>query len=233
MMMTLEKLMETYPDLEPYVRYMPEELKTRFTVRKFPAGCIIHQKHTDLKCFGIICEGDHRVINEFENGNVYMIEKNEPIDFIGEVTILAGMQETSVTIETLTPCTAMMFSRTDFEFWISRDIHFLRMVSQKVAFKLYRSSYNRGARLFYPPNFLLLDYILKYVKNEEINEQQYVIIKRTREQLQEELGMTIKTINRTISKLKESGLISSYKGKIKISLEQYERGKKELKHYVR
>ena len=47
------------------------------------------------------------------------------------------------------------------EDWISKDIHFLRLVAHKVAYKLYRSSYNRGARLFYPPHFILLDYILK------------------------------------------------------------------------
>lgn len=28
------------------------------------------------------------MINEFQNGDIYMIEKNKPIDFVGEVTIL-------------------------------------------------------------------------------------------------------------------------------------------------
>ena len=77
-----------------------------------------------------------------------MIEKNEPIDFIGEVTILAGMRQTSVTIETITESIIMYISREDFEEWIKKDIHFLYLVSQKVALKLYRSSSNRGAKLF-------------------------------------------------------------------------------------
>lgn len=47
-----------------------------------------------------------------------MIEKNEPIDFVGEVTILAGMEKTSVTIETLTETTVVYFPRKDFEDWI-------------------------------------------------------------------------------------------------------------------
>lgn len=77
-----------------------------------------------------------------------MIEKNEPIDFVGEVTILAEMEKTSVTIETLTETTVVYFSRKDFEDWISQDIQLLRLVAHKIAYKLYRSSYNRGARLF-------------------------------------------------------------------------------------
>lgn len=154
--MRLEDLLKEVPELENYIQYMPEELYKRHTIRVYPPGTIIHQKDYPLASFGIIAKGEHRVINEFENGNVYMIEKNEPIDFVGEVTILAGMEKTSVTIETLTETTVIYFSRKDFEEWIKKDIHFLRLVSHKIAYKLYRSSYNRGARLFYPHTLFFL-----------------------------------------------------------------------------
>ena len=42
--MTLEELIETYPEVETYFKNMPEELKTRYNIRKFPPGTIIHQK---------------------------------------------------------------------------------------------------------------------------------------------------------------------------------------------
>lgn len=229
----MEQLKQEYPAVEPYLRNMPKRLESRFTVRRYPPGRIIHQKQTRLDYFGIVCGGDHRVINEFENGNVYMIEKNEPVDFIGEVTILAGMEETSVTIESLTECTVMMFSRADFEYWISVDLNFLRMVAGKVAFKLYRSSYNRGARLFYPPNFLVLDYILKHAEAARVASKGQVTIPKTRQQMSEELGMTVKTINRAVARLKEEGVISICKGKIAMSSEQYEKGKRELRNYMK
>lgn len=117
--MTLEELIEEVPGLAPYFEHMPEELHNRYTIRVYPPGTIIHQKDYKLEKFGIIAKGEHRVINEFQNGNIYMIEKNEPIDFVGEVTILAGMEKTSVTIETLTETTVIYFSRKDFEDWIS------------------------------------------------------------------------------------------------------------------
>ncbi|CVI72144.1 cAMP-activated global transcriptional regulator CRP [Clostridiales bacterium CHKCI001] len=230
--MTLEQLLKEVPDLEEYIRYMPEELNHRYTIRIIPPGVIIHQKHAILDYFGIVCKGEHRVINEFENGNVFMIEKNEPIDFIGEVTILANKKESSVTIETLTECTILYFSRKDFEQWIACDIHFLRLVSQKVAYKLYRSSYNRGDRLFYPPTFLLLDYLIKYIKGKKITEKG-IILPKTRQQLYEELGITIKTINRTIKRLKEDDLIGIQKGKITMNKIQYERALKEIHYYVK
>ena len=167
--MNLDKLIARFPDVKTYFEYMPPELHNRYTIRTYAPGTIIHQKDYPLNYFGIVCSGDHRVINEFENGNVFMIEKNEAIDFIGEVTILAGKEKTSVTIETLTECVVFLISRADFEMWISRDIHFLRLVSHKIAYKLYRSSYNRGAKLFYPPTFLFLDYLVKYALSHDID----------------------------------------------------------------
>ena len=91
--MRLEDLLKEVPELENYIQYMPEELYKRHTIRVYPPGTIIHQKDYPLASFGIIEKGEHRVINEFENGNVYMIEKNEPIDFVGEVTILEAWKK--------------------------------------------------------------------------------------------------------------------------------------------
>lgn len=230
--MTLEELIGEVPELENYVRHMPEELWHRYTIRVYAPGTIIHQKDFELNVFGIIAKGEHRVINEFQNGNVYMIEKNEPIDFVGEVTILAGMPNTSVTIETLTETTVVYFSRKDFEKWIETDIHFLRLVSHKVAYKLYRSSYNRGARLFYPPQFILLDYILKSAASMGIETSEEIIIKKTRQELYEECGITIKTLNRTIDRLKEDGVIAVKKGKIAMTTAQYRLAQEKIHHYV-
>lgn len=220
--MKLEDLLEKYPAAKTYFTYMPQELLERYTIRTFPPGYIIHQKDYPLNYFGIIVHGDHRVINEFENGNVFMIEKNEAVDFIGEVAIMAGMEKTSVTIETLTECVAFMISREDFEMWIAKDMHFLRLIAREIAFKLYRSSYNRGAKLFYPPTYLFMDYLLKNAEQGKILAKGSFKLSKTREEIREELGMTVKTINRTISKLKEQQQINVSGGKVILTLAQYQ-----------
>ena len=89
------------------------------------------------------------MINEFENGNVYMIEKNEAIDFIGEVTLLAGYSNSSVTIETLTECTILFITKKDCEKWFAQDSHFLRLVAKHVAYKLYRLPIPAGLSCFF------------------------------------------------------------------------------------
>ncbi len=185
----------------------------------------MHQKNTPLDYFGIVASGEHRVVNEFENGNVYMIERNQPIDFIGEVTILADMPITSVTIETTTESIIIYMSRRDFEEWIADDIYFLRLVSQKIAYKLYRSSYNRGARLFYPPHFLLLEFLLRYADMHGTGERDAFTLPMTRQELCEETGISVKTLNRTIAKLKDEKILGICKGKLTMTTAQLAKAK--------
>lgn len=228
--MTIDEVLERVPALHEYIRTMPDDIRSRCTVRVHPPGFIIHQKDAPLDYFGIVASGEHRVINEFENGNVFMIERNEPIDFIGEVTILAGKPSASVTIETTTENIILYISRKDFEDWIAKDIHFLRLVSSKIAFKLYRSSYNRGARLFYPPQYLLLDFVMKYAEQHQIERKGHITVPFTRQELFEEIGVSVKTLNRTISKLKAEGILGISKGKITFTTEQFELAEKYLEH---
>lgn len=228
--MGIEELLEKIPEMNEYIKNMPEYLKSTCIIRKVSPGEIIHQKNYKLDYFAFVCSGEHRVINEFENGNVYMIEKNEPIDFIGEVTILAEEEKTSVTLEATTECILLQVPRRDFEEWIKQDIHLLRLITKKVAFKLYRSSSRNGAKLFYPPNFLILEYIIQYAENSKLENNKTLIIPLTREQLYEELGISVKTINRTIKKLKESRFIDIIKGKISINKQQLELAKNGLEH---
>ena len=100
------ELLELAPGLEEFTRQIPEELDGLFQLKTYPAHTLIHQKDSPLERIGILLQGTFRVVNEFENGNVFMIEVNEAVSFIGEVTLLAGAATTSVTIETVTDCLA-------------------------------------------------------------------------------------------------------------------------------
>lgn len=222
--MTLTELEELVPELTKYTRSMPQDIRSRCTVRTHAAGSIIHQKDMELDYFGIVAKGENRVINEFENGNVYMIESNKAIDFIGEVTILAAMPRTSVTIEAVTDNIVAYISRKDAERWLSEDMNILRLTAGHTAFKLYRSSYTNGAKLFYPPSYLLLDYLVRYGRQNGMESKRppkTVTVGRTRQMLQEEIGVNVKTLNRTIRQLKEEGFFDLCKGKLTFTKEQY------------
>lgn len=206
----LSKLMEKAPD----------HIKDSYRIRKFEKGSVIQRKDDPLKEVSIICEGTVRLVNEFENGNICVIEENDAIDFIGEVTALAGKQSTSVTIEAMTDCMIVRLSLEDFFEWLKSDNDFLLLIAKKLAGKLYASSYAKGLELFYPARYLVSKFIVDYVKT-DLQHKSYVTISLTRETMSENIGITVRTVNRIVKELKEENYISVVKGKIRITREQY------------
>lgn len=230
--MRYKELLELSPGLADFTGQIPEELDGQFQLRTYPAHTLIHQKDSPLERIGILLRGSFRVVNEFENGNVFMIELNEAVSFIGEVTLLAEAATTSVTIEAVTDCLAAFLPVETFDAWLRRDIGLLRAVSRHVAAKLYCSSYNRGERLFYSAKYVLLKYLVRQAEEQGIRTSGHVTLSKTRRQISEEVGMTEKTINRTLSQLVKDGVLSIQRGKAAFSAEQYHSAQRELRVYM-
>ncbi len=57
-------------------------------------------------------------------------------------------------------------------------------------------------------------------------------LRQNREQLSEEIGFSVKTLNRNIKKLKEADLIQMQKGKVVIAEAGYLRMKEHMGNYV-
>lgn len=233
--MTLCELEKEVPELADYTKTMPAMLRQTARIKIHPPGGLIHQKDSELKYLGIVAKGENRVINEFENGKIYMIETNTAIDFIGEVALLANKPEASVTIEALTANTVIYIPRKDAEKWVNSDTHILRKMAEHTAFKLYRSSYNNGLKLYYPPMFLVADYLARLYEHtfpdifsENPKNPQPVTLHKTRERLGEELGMNTKTLDRTIRSMHKEKYFSLVKGKITFGIEEYLRIKEYL-----
>ena len=230
--MRYAELLELTPELRDFTPQIPQELDGQFLLRTYPAHSLIHQKDSSLERIGILLRGSFRVVNEFENGNVFMIELNEPVSFIGEVTLLAGAATTSVTIETVTDCLVATVPVETFDQWLRRDIRLLRAVSQHVAAKLYCSSYNRGERLFHSAKYVLLKYLARQAEEQNVRAAGQAVIQKTRQQISEEVGLTVKTINRTLTQFAKDGLLSIRRGKAVLSAEQYRLAQRELRVYV-
>lgn len=230
--MRYAELLELSPDLRDFAAEMPPDLDGQFVLRSLPAHTLIHQKDSPLERIGILLQGTFRVVNEFENGNVFMIEMNEPVSFIGEVTLLAGAATTSVTIETVTDCLAAFLPVPVFDAWLQQDIRLLRAVSRHVAAKLYCSSYNRGERLFHSAKYVLLKYLVRQADERGARSGGKVVLNKTRQQISEEVGLTVKTINRTLTQFVRDGVLSIERGKAAFTGEQYHLAQRELRVYM-
>lgn len=230
--MRYAELLEISPLLQNFTDGIPEELDGRFLLRSYAPHEVIRQKDSPLETIGILLKGSFRVVNEFENGNVFMIEMNDAVSFVGEVALLARASTTSVTIETVTDCLVAFLPAAVFDAWLRQDIRLLRALSEHVAAKLYCSSYNRGERLFYSAKYVLLKYITQQAEACGVRRSGRIVINKTRQQISEEVGMTVKTINRILTRFCKDGLISTERGKVALETAQYHRAQQELKVYI-
>lgn len=230
--MRYAELLELTPELREFTARIPEELDGRFQLETYPAHTLIHQKDSPLERIGILLRGTFRVVNEFENGNVLMIEMNQAVSFIGEVTLLAEAAAASVTIETVTECLVAFLPAKTFDAWLRRDIVLLRAVSRHVAAKLYCSSYNRGERLFHSAKYVLLKYLVRQAEEQGVKTAGQAVLGKTRRQISEEVGLTEKTINRTLTQFAKDGILSIQRGKAAFTAEQFHRAQRELRVYL-
>ena len=137
-----------------------------------------------------------------------------------------------MTIETVTDCLVASLPAETFDAWLRRDIGLLRAVSRHVAAKLYCSSYNRGERLFYSAKYVLLKYLVRQAEDQGVRTTGQAVVGKTRRQISEEVGLTEKTINRTLSQLVKDGVLSIRRGKAAFSAGQYHRAQRELRVYM-
>ena len=229
--MTFAEILSLAPAFGAYATQIPKELDGQFVLESFAPYSLIHQKDSPLQRIGILLRGSLRVINEFENGNVFMIECNDAVSFTGEITLFAEEARTSGTIEAVTDCLIAFLPVPVFDAWLDSDIHFVKQMARHIAKKLYCSSYNRGERLFYSSSYLLLKYVTGEMESLGLRRMEKAVLRKNRRQISEELGMQEKTVNRTIARLCEEGIFSLERGKITMTHKQFLQSDSRLKDY--
>lgn len=212
--MNIQDLEKINTDFKAFTQRMPTFIKNNYQIKRYHTGEVIHSKGEPLTYFGILIQGRTRVVNEFENGKVFMIETNPAIDYIGDVALLAQQPAASVTIEAATDSVVFAIPRLAAEKWLAVDATLLRRLAQRVANKLYTNSLDRGLRLLYPATFVFVNYLVKEGTQQHLTAGQTYKIPKTRPMISEEIGLNVKTLNRIIAKLKHQGFFEIDKGKL-------------------
>lgn len=218
--MQFDDVMKIAPQMENLLTNMPSDMRTRCVLKKFPAQSRVVKKEDRVEHVYILIKGELKVINEFENGSIYIFSNILPISFIGELEVLSGEPTFALTIEAFTDSAALRIPAADFEKWLESDPHLLLLTARILAKKMYPTSAQNGIVLFRPGISKLQSFIINaYQKN--LPQGGTLLIAKKRQQIADEIGIGIKTIHRSVQKLNQDGLISLRKGKIQITQDQY------------
>ncbi|MFZ5354513.1 MAG: Crp/Fnr family transcriptional regulator [Bacillota bacterium] len=205
---------------------LPADIRKHCKIIELKSGQTYIQKGGIVRTVDILCSGQMQVLNEFENGNVYCFAAIQPIAYIGSLEVLADAEVYSSTTEALTPCTLISMPKEIFIEWLNSDHALAMEIGRFIARCLYEQSWKTGEAAVYPALYVAAAFFIKVF---EASSDDNVMISISRQQLANELGYSIRTVNRNIKLLKEEGCLTVKRQCISINGRQYDKLLKLLK----
>ena len=204
-------------ELDFILKHMPTEIKRQTTNKTYLSGETIVRKGEDAKHVYLITKGSTRVSNEFASGQRYTFAALGTADLIGDLDVLAGKGVYAATNEADTNCEVIAMRAETFMQWMHLDNEFAVTVARMLAEKMYPTSNEAGRIKFLPSFERLHSYLLKRLGDIHTD---LFILHTSRQQIADDIGTSVKTVNRGVLKLKEAGLITLLHGKITMDKDQ-------------
>lgn len=209
-------------DLRALIRDMPEQIQERCQVKRIGPGVEIFRKHEKMQYVYILCEGECDVLTAFKGGQMYVFGKagiKKGVHLIGEQEVLAEIDESQATVRTVTECRFLQLTKADFWAWIQQDPHASIILLKQLAKRLNEATREAGTQLYYPNIYQLKKYL---VERFEETAESVVRIKAKRQQIADELGISLRSVERGVRELKEQGMVHIVKGKMEICKAEYQ-----------
>ena len=196
---------------------MPAEILRHTTRKIFLPGTAVVSKGGRAEHVYLILKGSIRVSNEFISGQRYTFARLDTMELIGDLEVLASQAVYSATCEATVSCECLSMSAATFMHWMKIDSAFAVAVARQLASKMYPTSNEAGRVKFQPSQERFEEYLAKRLGDIETD---LFILHTSRQQIADDIGTSVKTVNRGVTKLKEAGLIGLLHGKITLTREQ-------------
>ena len=203
--------------LDYMLDHMPDSIRRQTTRRDFLPGESVVRKGEPADRVFLLTKGSLRVSNEFASGQRFTFGSLEVPDLIGDLEVLAGQKSYAASNEAVSTCEVIAMSAETFLQWMRSDNEFALAVAQLLAAKMYPTSNEAGRVKFLPSLERLHAYLIKRLGTIQTD---LFILHTSRQQIADDIGTSVKTVNRGVAKLREAGLISLNRGKITINEEQ-------------
>ncbi len=215
-------IMERLPRNLPIIENMPLEILERCVLITYNKGDIIFSKGDEAQYVYHVCGGRIGVFNEMSDGRAERVVWVMPYESIGEMEVLAGENHIVFSAKVYEDGTLLLrIMKEDYLDMLKKDRKYCFEAACTVAKKLYIASdtfcHRNTESALVRINRFLLDICRKLIEREGL-----VVLRNSRSEIADNCGLSERTVNRCIKKLKEQNLLSICKGKIMISKEQYE-----------
>lgn len=230
-------LKENNMDIKQYINDKPflKELFQDFTetdiekidVMYYANDMIIIRRKASSNYVYLIISGICGIFNELDNGELSCYYKISSYDVIGLSEVLVENDVRYANIQTLTNVVALKINKLDLKKWMVKYPDFYNKIMHNIINRLhdtlrshieckkYSTHINVVSYLIYSYNLYKKIYGKNYKGNVKINE--------TRNMISDFIGISIRSTNNSVERLKDENLVTVKLGKIYINYEQYKK----------
>ncbi|MFA9375814.1 MAG: Crp/Fnr family transcriptional regulator [Lachnotalea sp.] len=216
--------------LESYLENAPLWLLEAFQIVTIGKGKVLIQENDPADTVFILVKGmvkatDYRTF-EFAYDYTWFY----PIEVFGAMEFLMELEQYKTTLITVTNCTFLKISRDQFEKWMIGDIHAVLMQTKAMGVYLLEQARKDRLFLFCQGEDRLSLLLLRLYKQGNVNG--VVEISLTRNDLARSTGLSVRTINRAITKFIEHQILSKSGRKLIINEEQNRKLKEMIENKI-
>ena len=198
---------------------MPADIRKHCISRHLKMGTLLLRGGDRCDHVHILLSGLMQAVDESIYGIVYAFSSYHPYDIFGEMEVIGGFDSYKLTIRAIADSQVLTMPQNVFLRWMQRDIHALHVISRILTIKLWEASQSERSRMFAPG---LVQMMMFFARDYESSANPYAC-SNTRQQIADETGLSVKTVNRSIKALQETGYLTVAHGHVFIEDAQYTR----------
>ena len=220
----LERVLTRLPQEEEqkfrtYFENAPAEVLSMMNLEKRYADRYLVEEHDPVDRIYILLEGQVKAVDFRVKGSSYEYARFDGVTFLGSMECVFGEDCYMTNIITVTPCTLASLPRNVFENWISADLDALRRETRNMRQVLLEISRENRMLLLLSGMERLIYLLVKKCRSR--GECREYILSVNRQELAEQCGTSVKTVNRSMKRLEDSGFLTREGHKVKITQRQY------------
>ena len=231
--------MDIFKELPPQKRsYMEflfrnctEEVKYYMTLIDIEADRTFIKAGTDCTHIFVILSGKVTGVEWPMHERPYSFKDFGPGDFFGEIECFAGLPQYRISIVASTKCRVLSIPADAYMDWMRMDVDALFLRTQENMRRLITQTAEARKYLVMEGKGRLMVHLIRKFE-QRIPTPQLLELKQTRAQISDEIGFSVKTLERSIQKLEELDLIRVQRGKIIITQDGYRRMKDHIEHHI-
>lgn len=165
----------------------------------------------------------------YQDGNEYdYFQLSKSNGSIGLLEILAQKEQMIATVTSLSKVRAIRVPANVVYGWVMEDIELLRLSANLLAEDLYHRSSNDGLFYRYKGIDRLRHFLVSYYDEHSKDKNGVVEVFETREKIGNKMGLSVRTVGRSLKRLRDNQEIMSSDRKTMIGKKEYQRLKAQL-----